>query len=248
MEGWEERCTALGKYFLCLYLTTEQIKNIIFPIVNKNLNNEKQIMRFREFESKIRGLPAFNLNDVRKLDPDFHRQQLNDWQNQGYIKPLAGGYYVLADRAIDERYLFMLANKFYEPSYVSLESALAYYEVIPETVFGATSVSSRKTKQYESSWGVFSYRSVKSQYMIGYQVIENNPGSKFKIACLEKAVLDYLYLNSEIQSMADFEGLRWNRMQLQDLLDRSVFVKYVNIYNKRALDSRVNQFMEYLNA
>ena len=56
-------------------------------------------MRFREFESKIRALPAFNLNDVRKLDPDFHRQQLNYWHNQGYIKPLAGGYYILADRA-----------------------------------------------------------------------------------------------------------------------------------------------------
>jgi predicted transcriptional regulator of viral defense system len=188
------------------------------------------------------------LNDVRKLDPNFHRQQLNYWQNQGYIKPLAGGYYVLADRAMDEMYLFMLANKIYEPSYVSLESALAYYEVIPETVFGVTSVSSRKTKQYESTWGVLRYRSVKSQYMIGYQVIENNPGNKFKIACLEKAVLDYLYLYSDIQTMADFEGLRWNRTQLQDLLDRSIFVKYVSTFDKRALESRVNQFMEYLNA
>lgn len=233
---------------LPLYLTTEQYKAIIFPNVYKNNNNKKLIMRFREFESKIRELPAFNLNDVRKLDPDFHRQQLNYWQNQGYIKPLAGGYYVLADRAMDEMYLFMVANKIYEPSYVSLESALAYYEVIPETVLGVTSVSSRKTKQYESTWGIFSYRSVKPQYMIGYQVIENNPGKKFKISCLEKALLDYLYLNSDIQSMADFEGLRWNRTQLHGLLDRSIFTKYVNIYDKRALEGRVNKFMEYLNA
>jgi hypothetical protein len=233
---------------LWLYLTTEQFKDNIFPIVNNNNNNKKQIMRFREFESKIGELPAFNLNDVRKLDPDFHRQQLNYWQNRGYIKPLAGSYYVLADRAVDEMYLFMVANKIYEPSYVSLESALAYYEVIPETVLGVTSVSSRKTKQYESTWGVFSYRSVKSQYMIGYQVIENRPGNKFKIACLEKALLDYLYLNSDIQSMADFEGLRWNRTQLHGLLDSSIYTKYVNIYNKRALEGRVNKFMEYLNA
>jgi predicted transcriptional regulator of viral defense system len=205
-------------------------------------------MRFREFESKIRELPVFNLNDVRKLDPIFHRQQLNYWQNQGYIKPLAGGYYVLADRAMDEMYLFMVANKIYEPSYVSLESALAYYEVIPETVLGVTSVSSRKTKQYESTWGVFSYRSVKPQYMIGYQVIDNSPVKKFKIACLEKALLDYLYLHSDIGSIADFEGLRWNRTQLHSLLDYSKFTKYVNIFDKRALENRVNQFLEYLNA
>ena len=205
-------------------------------------------MRFREFESKIRELPAFNLNDVRKLDPDFHRQQLNYWHNQGYIKPLAGSYYVLADRAMDEMYLFVVANKIYEPSYISLESALAYYEIIPETVLGVTSISSRKTKHYESTWGLFSYRSVKPQYMIGYQVIENNLGKKFKIACLEKALLDYLYLNSDIQSMADFEGLRWNRNSLHDLLDHSMFTRNVKLFDKRALENRVTQFLEYLNA
>jgi predicted transcriptional regulator of viral defense system len=205
-------------------------------------------MKFREFESKIRALPAFNLNDMRKLDPGFHRQQLYYWHNQGYIKPLAGGYYILADRAMDEMILFMVANKIYEPSYVSLESALAYYEIIPETVLGVTSVSSRKTKQYESAWGVFSYRSIKPQYLIGYQVIENSPGIKFKIAYLEKALLDYLYLNSKIQFIADFEGLRWNRNQLHDLLDHSMFTRYVNLFDKRALENRVNQFMDYLNA
>jgi predicted transcriptional regulator of viral defense system len=205
-------------------------------------------MRFREFESRIRALPAFKLNDARKLDPDFHRQQLNYWHNQGYIKPLAGGYYILADRAIDEMVLFMVANKIYEPSYVSLESALAYYGVIPETVLGVTSVSSRKTKQYDTNWGVFSYRSVKPQIMIGYQVISNSPEKKFKIASLEKALLDYLYLHSNIQSMADFEGLRWNRTQLHDMLDHSIFTRYVNIFDKRSLENRVNQFMEYLNA
>ena len=205
-------------------------------------------MIFREFESRIRALPAFNLNDVRKLDPGFHRQQLYYWHNQGYIKPLAGGYYLLADRVMDEKVLFMVANKIYEPSYVSLESALAYYEIIPETVLGVTSISSRKTKQYDSAWGVFSYRSVKPQYMIGYRVIENTPGVKFKIAYLEKAILDYLYLNSKTQSMADFEGLRWNRTQLHDLLDHSVFIRYVKLFGKRALENRGTHFLEYLNA
>jgi hypothetical protein len=84
--------------------------------------------------------------------------------------------------------------------------------------------------------------------MIGYQVIENSPGIKFKIAYLEKAILDYLYLHSEIQSVVDFEELRWNRTQLLGLLDHSVFTRYVKLFDKRALENRVNQFMEYLNA
>lgn len=231
-----------------MYLTPELYEVIIFQNVNIFIDNEKYNMKFREFESRIRALPAFNLNDVRKLDPGFHRQQLNYWHHQGYITLLAGGYYILADQAINEMVLFMVANKIYEPSYVSLESALAYYQIIPETVLGVTSVSSRKTKQFESAWGVFSYRSVKPEYMIGYQVIEKSPGSKFKIACLEKAILDYLYLHSEIQSAVDFEELRWNQTQLLGVLDHSVLSRYVKLFDKRALENRVAQFLEYLNA
>jgi len=205
-------------------------------------------MRFRDFESKIGDLPVFNLNDVRKVEPDFHRQQLNYWQGQGYIKPLAGGYYSLVPRTIDEAYLFMVSNKLYEPSYVSLESALAYYQVIPESVLGVTSVSSRKTKKYKSDWGVFSYRSVKPEYMFGYRVVETSQKKKYKIAGLEKAVLDYLYLNSGIQSISDFEGLRWNKAQLHTLENSSVFHLYLERFDKSALESRVGLLMEYLNA
>jgi hypothetical protein len=36
-------------------------------------------MRFREFESKVKDLPFFSLNGIRKFDPGFHRRQLVDW-------------------------------------------------------------------------------------------------------------------------------------------------------------------------
>ncbi len=111
-----------------------------------------------------------------------------------------------------------------------------------------TCISARKTQQFESAWGVFSYRSVKPQYMLGYRVVEKEPGNKFKIACLEKAVLDYLYLHPAIQSKEDFEGLRWNQAQLQRLLDSAILTRYVGLFNKRALDRRVITFLEYQNA
>ena len=65
----------------------------------------------------------------------------------------------------------MLANRIYEPSCISRESALAYYLVIPEPVLGVTSVSSRKTRQFDSEWGRFSYRSIKPTLMYGYRVV-----------------------------------------------------------------------------
>jgi predicted transcriptional regulator of viral defense system len=205
-------------------------------------------MRFREFESRVEELPAFNINDVRKFDPGFHRPQLSYWQDKGYIKPLAGGYYILADQPVNEAFLFMMANKLYAPSYVSLESALAYYQAIPESVLGVTSISSRKTQQFESEWGSFSYRSVKPTYMFGYQVVEVNPKRKFAIARLEKAVLDYLYLHPELQAPADFEGLRWNRAELQGLEESSLFGTYLEIFDKKALAKRAAHLMRYLDA
>jgi len=205
-------------------------------------------MRFRYFQVQVRDLPVFNLNDVRKFDPDFHRQQLSDWLDRGYIKSLAGGYYLLADAQVDEGYLFMVANRIYEPSYISRESALAYYLVIPESVLGVTSVSSRKTKHIESEWGRFSYRSIKPLLMFGYLVVEHEKMIKYKIASLEKAVLDYLYRNTRIDSNEDLAGLRWNRGELLGLQYNPLFEKYMKVFNSKALEHRVDLLMEYIRA
>lgn len=205
-------------------------------------------MKFSDLESRIKPLWIFNLNDVRKINPGFHRQQFSYWQNKGYIRSLAGGYYALADRSIDEAFLFMMANQLYEPSYVSLESALAFHQVIPESVMGVTSITSRKTRHFDSPWGVFSYRTIKPGYLFGYQVTETSDGKKYRIARMEKAILDTLYLNFRINSILDFEGLRWDKEQLRRTLDQSLLEQYLTIFNKKALVKRATRFKEYLDA
>lgn len=205
-------------------------------------------MDFRQFETSVKRLPMFNLNDIRKIDPGFHRPQLSYWQKKGLIKPIAGGYYALVDRNINEDFLFMAANKIYEPSYISLESALAYHLVIPESVLGVTSISSRKTTYFDSNWGGFQYRSIKAYYLVGYQAVDAAADVKFKIAKIEKAVLDYLYLNPGIKRPEDFESLRWNREQLQSALNTELMRKYIKIFDKNALRERVNILKEYLHA
>jgi len=205
-------------------------------------------MRFREFESRTKNLPVFNLNDIRKFNSGFHRQQLTDWLDRAYIQSIAGGYYALADRFINEPFLYMVASKLYEPSYISLESALAYHHVIPETVLGVTIVSSRKTKQFESKWGIFSYRSMKPLYMFGYEVVDSEGTYKYSIARLEKAVLDFLYLNPQINAVEDFEGLRWNKQELIKIKKCSLLQDYLKIFYKRSLEYRVATLMRYLDA
>lgn len=205
-------------------------------------------MKFRDFQKNIKPLPAFNLNDIRKLDPNFHRQQLRDWLERGFVLSLVGGYYRLPETRTNEHFLFMLANRVYEPSYISRESALAYYHIIPETVFGVTSVSSRKTNKFESAWGILSYRSIKPALMFGYRIVDYSDSIKYKIASLEKAILDYLYWKSDIASVDDFEGLRWNRHELFTLKQNSLFQKYLQIFDSKTLNNRVSLLMEYLYA
>jgi len=84
--------------------------------------------------------------------------------------------------------------------------------------------------------------------MFGYIVVEPGQKRKYKIARLEKAVLDYLYLNSGVNSIDDFEGLRWNRYQLQQLDNNKLFLKYLEIFDSKALENRIGQLLEYTNA
>ncbi len=205
-------------------------------------------MKFQAFKKQARALPAFNLNDARKIDPNFHRQQLGYWTEKDFITPLAGGYYIFGDQGINERDLFTLANKLYEPSYISLESALAYYQIIPESVLGVTSISARKTMEYQSAWGNFNYRSIRATLIFGYFVANAQEKNMYKIATLEKAVLDYLYLNAKLRGIEDFESLRWNKERLHNLEYNQRFEKYLNIFNSKVLSQRVLVLKEYIHA
>jgi predicted transcriptional regulator of viral defense system len=205
-------------------------------------------MRYLEFREEIKELPIFNLNDIRKIDPAFHKPQLSYWQEKGWVKSIAGGYYAFGDTVIDNIILNVLANKIVQPSYISLESALSYYQIIPERVFGVTSVTSKKTSHFESRWGIISYRSLKPDLMFGYEVVRPTPGRIFLIASLEKTILDYLYLNSHISGIDDFDGLRWDREALSALIENQKFQSYLMRFNKHALGFRVEQMMRYLNA
>ncbi len=156
----------------------------------------KKYMKYLDFKKKLIELPAFNLNDIRKVDPGFHKPQLTYWLDKGWVKPIVGGYYTFDDVQIDPILLYFIANKMVQPSYVSLESSLAYYQIIPERVYGVTSVTSKKTSRFESDWGLFSYRSLKPSLMFGYEVLRSSQGEIFLMASMEKTILDYLYLSN----------------------------------------------------
>lgn len=204
-------------------------------------------MKYINIQNNLRNLGVFTLNDIRILDPDFREPTLNDWLNNGWIKRIRRFWYADSSFNPQGNDYFFIANKIYFPSYVSLESALSHYGFIPETTLQITSVSSRKTNLFDTQYGVFSYQSIKNNLYFGYEVIENND-RPFTLATPEKAILDYLYLHSEISSMEDFEGLRFNTEIINSTIDKEKFDIYLNQFDNLELNNRANILLEYLNA
>ncbi|MEA3414741.1 MAG: hypothetical protein U9R02_01040 [Thermodesulfobacteriota bacterium] len=202
-------------------------------------------MRYNEFREAFRSYTVISVNEIRKVDSGFNLRRLVEWQGKGYIKKIIRGYYIFADLKLDENVLFEIANRIYSPSYISLEMALSYYHMIPESVYGLTSATSRKTMVFETELGDFIYHTVRPRLLFGYKLVDYS-GKKFKIAEPEKALLDYFYLNTSVQSKDDFAGIRIGKDQYFAQVDETRLVAYLNEFQQKSLAKRVKNFMRYI--
>src|SRR3989344_7230482 len=100
------------------------------------------------FASKIKGkkLYIFSASDIRSLfgvSAVAASALLHRYKKQAFIVQLKRGFYVFPDVLPPDVYV---ANKLYSPSYLSLEFALSYHGIIPETVYEITSVTTKTTR------------------------------------------------------------------------------------------------------
>ncbi len=203
-------------------------------------------MNFITFERELKHFPAFSLRDTEKLSSKVYYHRIAGWQDKGYIKRIANGIYIFADNALDESYLYYLANRIYEPSYISLESALAYYGFIPETVYGITSVSTKKTSSFNYGKINFSYRTLRRELNFGYR-LQPWKNVAIKIAEPEKAILDYFYLHPELSTLVQIEEMRFNILELKEKLDWGKINAYLSLFDNKKLCKRIKILGEYLN-
>ncbi len=202
-------------------------------------------MRYIELKEQLKDFIVFSTSDIQKIDPFFHKQRLSEWQKKGYIKKIVNEFYIFSDLEINESALFVIANEIYNPSYISFEMALSYYDLIPETVYSITSASSRKTQNFETDIAAFSYRRIKPELMFGY-ALQKYKNHNFKIAEAEKAVLDFLYINPGIKTEGDFYELRINRDEFQQKINRKKMEEYLKLFENQSLKKRVNNFLEFM--
>lgn len=197
-------------------------------------------MRFFEFKQHFEPFKVFSIQDILKWDPNFDTRRLVEWQQKNYIQKIINRWYVFSESR-DINTLYLISNRIYSPSYISFESALAYYRLIPEGVYMITAATSIKTQRFNTSIGPFGYRHIKPGMMFGYRLIGVD-GHQFRMAEPEKLILDYFYLNPKIDSPEDFESLRLNRAELKSLINKDLLFEYLDLIKNKALEKRINKF------
>ena len=191
-------------------------------------------MKYLELRDSLRNHIVFSLNDIRNLESGFHRRRLNEWQAKGYIRKIVREFYIFTDLALDEGGLYEIANRVYAPSYISLQTALAYYGLIPESPYGITSVTSRKTKSFDTGMVGLHYRTVAPRLFRGYTLVKHGAGV-YKMGEPEKVVLDRLYLSSALQQADDFTEMRLDREQWRARISPGKLRKWLTVFEKKLL-------------
>ncbi|MBF0532387.1 MAG: hypothetical protein HQL23_04735 [Candidatus Omnitrophica bacterium] len=82
-----------------------------------------------------------------------------------------------------------ISGQIYQPSYISLESALASYGLLSQLPRTLTCVTTRLPRTFRTTFGVIAYRQMKGEYFWG----SLNRGL-YALAQKEKAAADYIYL------------------------------------------------------
>jgi hypothetical protein len=93
----------------------------------------------------------------------------------------------------------LIANHIYGPSYISMESALRYYDLIPESVHIVRSMTTKRSRVFKNSISKFDYINCsKEYYPIGINQKIGHDYS-FLIASPEKALCDLIAYTSQVR-------------------------------------------------
>ena len=103
----------------------------------------------------------------------------------GFLKRLEKGKYVLTTKDVPT---FQIAQFLYQPSYISLETALSFYGIMPQFPAEITSVTPKKPRVKVVDGFTYSYSKIAKSLFIGY-----TKEGGYLIALKEKALFDYLY-------------------------------------------------------
>ncbi|GAB4149935.1 MAG: hypothetical protein Fur0015_14180 [Ignavibacteriales bacterium] len=123
--------------------------------------------------------------------------------------------YILPQKfgGLTEEQIFIIANLLQTPSYISLTTALSYYNLTTQqTPNFIESVALKRTKEIKIGDKVFNYSLLKKDFYFDFVKKEN-----FFIATPEKALADSIYLTAIGKYNGDFEAIDFEKVDKQKL-------------------------------
>lgn len=166
------------------YYDSIEIYMIKNTLLEKRLRNySRPYVTDAELQACLNGSPDSRYGKVKRL------------LAQGKLLHIRRGLYYLTELTgcQTKPHPYELAQYIYGPSYISLESALSIHQLIPERVMTITSVTNKRSKEFDSPLGLFSFQHVPLDNLFtGVELIDDHQ-RQFFVATPWKAICDYVF-------------------------------------------------------
>ena len=173
----------------------------------------------------------YSFSDLKKLlnieDDDSLYVKISRLVESGLLKRIKKGVYYLEGREPDS---FEIANVLYEPSYLSLETALNYYGILVQTPYIIFSITTKRAKKFIFNNIEYHYLQINKKYFKGYRKEKD-----FLIATPEKALVDTLYFMALGKTEVDIDELNL------ELVDKNILKSYINEVDNRVFKRFINR-------
>ena len=177
------------------------------------------------------------------VNPQLIRIQLSRWVKAGKIYRIRRCLYAIAPPFQKQLpHPFRVANDLQKASYISLQSALSFYGLIPEVLNITTSVSTNRPERLETALGTFEFRHIKRELLFGYRMIELGGQSAF-VADPEKALLDLVYFQLGGDLWAYLKELR---LQNLEKLNQEYLTKLSKKFNTKKMQNAANLLLQFI--
>ena len=181
-------------------------------------------MKWEDLLRNVANVPVFRTGFLAASQGSLEevRLQLSRWVKTGKLIQIRKGLYTSAQpyRKVVP-HPFVLANAMKKASYISLQSSLGYYGMIPEHVPIVTSVTTQRPEQVDISLGQFVFRHIKKSWFHDYRQVDLGSNQKAFIAIPEKALMDLVYLTPDADNYDFLTELRfqnWERLSTDTIL------------------------------
>ena len=167
----------------------------------------------------------------------YPKNKISDLEKSGELIRLKKDLYVSQKSTISKE---LIANHLYGISYVSLETALAYYGMIPERVYSIRSMTTKRSKVFSTPLGNFEYKTVFVNYFgigLRQEIVENQYA--FLISEPTKAICDMIVAtpNLRLQSVKAMQDYLMDDLRIDfDVLkglNKSIVDQCIEVGKKR---------------